>query len=100
MTHRLVALAILVGTFVAPLKAELRYTMRTEVRKVQTTEPASSPFAFLGEMLVKMIAPEGPVEARFLVGDKGARVEVSQTTFTVPAGAVVLRAGCRGIGTG
>jgi hypothetical protein len=91
MTHRLATSAILVGTLAAPLQADLRYTMRTEVRKVQTTEVASSPFAFLGELLVKMIAPEGPVEARFIVGDKGARVEVSQTTFTVPAGAVVLR---------
>jgi hypothetical protein len=82
---------ILVGAFVAPLQAELRYTMRTEVRKVPTSDGATSPFAFLGEMLVNMIAPEGPVDARFIVGDKGARVEVSQTTFTVPAGAVVLR---------
>jgi hypothetical protein len=91
MLHRLSALVVLVVTLVAPLQAELRYTMRTEVRKIQVTEVASSPFAFLGELLVKMIAPEGPVDARFLVGDKGARVEVSQTTFTVPAGAVVLR---------
>lgn len=88
---RLIALAVFVGTLSIPLQAELRYTMRTEVRKVQTTEVATSPFAFLGELLVKMIAPDGPVEARFLVGDNGARVDVSQTTFTIPAGAVVLR---------
>jgi hypothetical protein len=90
MMHRLATLAVLVGTLVAPLGAELRYTVRTEVRKLETTEPTNSPFAFLGEMLVKMIAPDGPTEARFLVGAQGARVEVSQTTFAVPAGAVVL----------
>jgi hypothetical protein len=88
---RLVAAAVVVGTLVAPLSAELRYTMRTEVRKVQSTDVVSSPFAFLGELLVRTIAPDGPVESRFLVGDKGARVEVSEATFTVPAGAVVLR---------
>ncbi|MGH9147248.1 MAG: hypothetical protein ACRD1Q_11100, partial [Vicinamibacterales bacterium] len=77
-------MAVFVGTLSIPLQAELRYTMRTEVRKVQTTEVTTSPFAFLGELLVKMIAPDGPVEARFLVGDNGARVDVSQTTFTIP----------------
>lgn len=91
MPRRLSALVVLLGIVVTPLDAELRYTMRTEVRKIQTTEVTSSPFAFLGELLVKMIAPDGPVDARFIVGDKGARVEVSQTTFSVPAGAVVLR---------
>ena len=90
MSHKLFTLVVLLGMLVAPLRADLRFTMRTEVRKVQATEVAGSPFAFLGEMFVKMIAPDGPVETRFLVGDRGARVEVSQTTFTLPAGAVIL----------
>jgi hypothetical protein len=90
MSHKLFSLVVLLGMLVAPLRAELRFTMRTEVRKVQATEVAASPFAFLGETFVKMIAPDGPVEHRFIVGDRGARVEVSQTSFTLPAGTVVL----------
>jgi hypothetical protein len=78
--------------FVAnPLQAELRFTMRTEARKVESPQPPNPILAKFGEMLAKAIAPDGVTQATFLVGENRARIELGSAVRGLQKGTVILR---------
>jgi hypothetical protein len=84
-------LALLMGAG-APLNAELKIVSRTTTRTAATPpDPAPPPeYALFSEMMVQMIAPNEAVDMTALIGEKGARIEYTQSTFGMPAGVVLL----------
>ena len=88
----LATVAILTLAGVAPLHAELKYTLRMEVKK-STAKPAATAdpaLAGLGMMVVDMLLPGGSVELAVITGERGTRIEPSKAFAGLPAGSVVL----------
>lgn len=86
------AVTLLTGALVAPLDAELRYTMKIESQK--STEPLTTPpsplMAMLGGMVAGTMAPAGGLEITVTMGERGSRVEYDKAYTIVPAGGVTL----------
>jgi hypothetical protein len=75
MRKALTALS-LVLVISAPLRAELKYTMRMEMKKSETAPPPPNPMlAMMGEQMMKQMLPNGNSEMVYIIGDKGARME-------------------------
>jgi hypothetical protein len=70
-----------------PAAAELKYTVRLEVNK--SGSPATPMAAAIGQMLAQL-APEGAVDATYIVGQRGLRAEINKPMAAMPAGTVIL----------
>ena len=75
----------------APVSAELRYTVRMEMKKADAgAAPANPMFGMMGEGMMKQLLPEGSAEIVYTVGEKGTRMEFVQAALGQQAGAVNL----------
>jgi len=78
-----------VSVVAAPLRAELRYTMRMETSKSESAPPAPNPMmAMMAEQMMKQMLPNGASEMTYIIGDKGARMEFTQAAMGQAAGSV------------
>jgi hypothetical protein len=85
---------VLVGAAVAPLRAELKYTMRMDMHKSSAPAPAAASdptLAMMGALLAQTLFPSGPVEMIYTVGDTSTRVECPNGMAGLPAGTVLLQ---------
>jgi hypothetical protein len=91
--RRAVAAMVLVGATVAPLRAELKYTMRMEMHKSSApAPPAADPMlAATGSTLADTLFPSGPIEMIYTVGDTSTRVECPNGMAGLPPGTVLLQ---------
>lgn len=92
MTRRLIAGLALSAVLVAPLRAELKYTLRTEAH-ASTVTPATPPnplFTMLSSLVLGLIAPPGGSLMTVTVGERGTRVDYPQAFAMIPAGASVI----------
>ena len=86
-----VATVAFVALLAAPLRAELKYTMKMDAHKSATPAPADDPMmAMLSNTIVSTMVPEGGVEITCTLGDKGSRIEYNKAYSGVPAGGVTL----------
>lgn len=92
MIRQVAAAVIVAGFAVAPLSAELKYTMRVESRpsKVASPAPANPLFGLIGGLVVGTIAPAGGLGMTTVVGDRGARIEYDRAYTVVPAGGAMI----------
>ena len=83
-------LALLMGAG-ASVNAELKIVSRTTTKAVAKPDQVPPPeYAMFGEMMLQLIAADDAVDMTAIVGEKGARIEYSQSTFGLPAGVVIL----------
>lgn len=82
-------LVLLVPTGVC---AELKYTLRTELQKVDVKgAPAPNPLlAMMGEAMSRQVLPEGNATMTYLVSEKGTRLEFLNAAMGQAAGTVSL----------
>jgi len=80
----------LVAVVSAPLRAELKYTMRMEMKKSENPAAAASNpmLTMMGEQMMKQMLPNGSSELVYIVGEKGTRMEFTQAAMGQAAGAV------------
>jgi hypothetical protein len=92
MLKRVLVVSLVLGTaLVASLHADVRYTMRVEVRETGGAAEASSPLLpLIRKQLVSVIVPGGVVEYALAAGDAGARIEFRNATAGIPAGGILL----------
>ena len=76
----------------ARVSAELKYTLRTEVLKVDApaTPPPNPMVAMMGEAMTRQLLPEGSATMTYLLGEKGTRVELANAALGQAAGTVTL----------
>jgi hypothetical protein len=88
----MVTVLALVGALVAPLRAELKYTMTIQARpsSVASPTPPSPLMAMIGSLVVSTMAPGGKLDMTVIVGDQGTRVDYAQAYTIVPAGGTTL----------
>lgn len=93
MMRRVIALAVFVAFAAVPLRAELKYTVRMEVKKTATAPaaPVDPSVAAVGSMVIEMMLPGGSIELTVLSGERGTRIEANKPLAGLPAGAVVLQ---------
>ncbi|MCC7009266.1 MAG: hypothetical protein IT184_10645 [Acidobacteria bacterium] len=88
-----ISAALVLGALsVAPLRADLQYTLKTEAH-ASTVKPAAAPnplFTMLSSLVLGMIAPPGGTEMTVTVGDRGTRVDYPRAFAIVPAGGAVI----------
>jgi hypothetical protein len=84
--------AVLTLLLVAPLSAELKYTMRIEAKPstAAATAPANPMLEMIGAIVASTMAPQGGLEMTVTVGDRGTRVDYTQAYMIVPAGGATL----------
>jgi hypothetical protein len=72
--------------------AELKYTLRTEVQKVEApASPAQNPMvAMMGDALTRQLLPEGTATMTYYIGAKGTRIEFVNAAMGQAAGTVTL----------
>jgi Domain of unknown function (DUF4412) len=88
MRRALTAL-FLVALVSAPLRAELKYTMRMEMKKSDTAAaPVNPMLGMMGEQMMKQMLPNGSSEMVYTIGEKGTRIEFTQPAMGQAAGAV------------
>ena len=83
--------AVLAAVCVAPLSAELKYTVRMELKKSATPAKADPRMEMIGGVVTQMMVPGGSIESTFTIGDRGIRVEWNKPMPGIPAGAVMLQ---------
>lgn len=92
MTRRVMTVVAICAVVSAPVRAELKYTMRMEAHP--STVPAAAPpnplLTMLSSFVLGMIAPPGGLEMTVTVGERGTRVEYSQAYTVVPAGGAMV----------
>ena len=76
---------------VAPLSAELKYTVRMELKKSATPASTDPMMSMIGGVVTQMMVPGGSVESTFTVGDRGIRIEWNKAMPGIPAGSVMLQ---------
>jgi hypothetical protein len=76
--------------FAAPLRADLHYTIHTEVHPITPTEPVNPMFVMMGDTLIRMMFPDAATDSTYWVSDKGIRVELTKANAMMPAGSVLL----------
>jgi hypothetical protein len=88
----LAAVVTLIMAGLAPLHAELKYTLRMDVKKSTAAKPGKPDpaLAGLGTMVVEMLLPGGSVELGVITGERGTRIEPNKAFSGLPAGSVVL----------
>jgi hypothetical protein len=74
----------------APLRAELKYTMRMEMKKSDNAAaaPANPMLTMMGEQMMKQMLPNGASEMIYVIGEKGTRLEFTQAAMGQAAGAI------------
>jgi hypothetical protein len=74
----------------APLRAELKYTMRMEMKKSDNAAatPANPMLTMMGEQMMKQMLPNGASEMIYIIGEKGTRLEFTQAAMGQPAGSI------------
>ena len=85
------ALAIVLSAAVS-VEAELKVVAQTSTKAASSPLP-TTPIAIhstYGEMMLLLVAGNGPVETTSIIGDKGARIEYAQATLNLAAGSVAL----------
>jgi hypothetical protein len=92
MRFRFGTAAVLTALLVAPLSAELKYTMHIEAKPstAASTAPANPMLEMIGAIVASTMAPQGGLEVTVTVGDHGTRVDYAQAYMIVPAGGVTL----------
>lgn len=92
MIRRAIAVLAFGALLGAPLRAELKYTLRTEAHAstVKPAGPGNPLFTMLSSLVIGMIAPPGGTEMTVTVGDRGTRVDYPRAFAMVPAGSSVL----------
>jgi hypothetical protein len=79
----------LVAVVSAPLRADLKYTMRMEMKKSENpTAPVNPMLTMMGEQMMKQMLPNGSSEMIYIIGEKGTRLEFTQAAMGQPAGSV------------
>lgn len=91
MIRKALLSAAVAAVFVAPLSAELKYTVRMELKKSATPAQADPRMEMLGGVVTQMMVPGGSVESTFTIGDRGTRVEWNKPMPGIPAGGVMLQ---------
>lgn len=88
---RLLLACCLIPISVSTARAELKYTMRTEVQKAAAgSAPANPVLTMMGEAMTKQVLPEGAATVTYLIGEKGTRLEFVNAAMGQPAGMVSL----------
>ena len=91
MIRKALLSAAVAAVFVAPLSAELKYTVRMELQKSATPAKADPRMEMLGGVVMQMMVPGGSVESTFTIGDRGIRVEWNKPMPGIPAGGIMLQ---------
>ncbi len=87
----LTATCAVLGICVAPLSAELKFTMHVETHPSKAPAAAADPLmAMASVMILHTILPEGPTDATCILGSKGTRCELTKAISLMPAGSVLL----------
>ena len=71
--------------FVAPARADLHYTTRTEARPVAPPPGASPMLGVTADLVVRMVLPDGVAETTYWVGAQGTRIEMANGVRTEDA---------------
>lgn len=81
-----------VGLLAAPLRAELKYTMRIHAQpsSVATPVPSNPLVAMISSVVTGTLAPEGGLELTITTGEKGTRVDYPRAYTIIPAGGATL----------
>jgi len=88
----LTATCAVLGMFVAPLSAELKFTMHIEAHASKAPAAAAPDpmMAMAAAMILRTMLPEGATDATCVLGAKGTRCEVTKAMDTMPARSVVI----------
>ncbi len=79
----------LVALVSAPLRAELKYTMRMDLKKSDAAAaPVNPMLGMMGEQMMKQMLPNGSSEMVYIIGEKGTRIEFTQAAMGQAAGAI------------
>ena len=75
-----------------PLRADLKYTNHMQVQKstTATQQPTNPMIGMMADALLKQMVPGGEADIKYLVGEKGARIEYMQAAMGQAAGTVAL----------
>ena len=79
----------LVAAVSVPLRADLKYTVHIEMKKVEAPvgQPPINPMmAMVGESMIKEMLPAGAADLVYSIGEKGSRIEYLQAAMGQPAG--------------
>jgi hypothetical protein len=88
--HAALVVLLAVGAS-ASVRAELKYTMHVELKKVESATPPANPMlAMMGDMLGQQLLPDGPADVIYIIGEKGTRAEFSKAAMGQPEGTIVL----------
>jgi len=92
MIRKFAVVALFAAVMAAPLRAELKYTMKMEAHKSTVAAPVSADpmMAMIASMVAGMLLPPTPVETVVTVGAKGVRTEYLQPFMMLQAGSVAL----------
>jgi hypothetical protein len=94
MTRRLILVLGLVLAIAAPLRAELKYTTRMELRPstAPTAPVAVDPvLAMIGGTVSQMMVPGGSVEMTCVMGPHGIRLEWNKPMMGIPVGSAMIQ---------
>ena len=93
MLKRVAFAALILAASARPARADLHYTLHTEVRQVTPIEPVNPMRAMAGDIIVRTMLPDGPADSIYWISDRGTRVELTKANAVMPAGSVVLHLG-------
>jgi hypothetical protein len=91
MTKRFAATCAVLGALVAPLSAELKYTMHVESHPSKA--PAGTPdplMSMASATILQNMLPAGPTDVTCVLGTRGTRCEAAKALSVLPAGTVIL----------
>jgi hypothetical protein len=72
-------------------RADLKYTMRTEVQKgTAPAAPGNPVVAMMSDAMTRQVLPEGNATMTYVIGEKGTRIEFVNAAMGQPAGTVSL----------
>jgi hypothetical protein len=83
-------MAAIVVALVAPLRADLEYTMHLTMTKVDAASAPANPLAADAAAAMKSPLPDGPADVVYVIGDRGARAEFRQAANGFAAGTVTI----------
>ena len=89
---QLIGVVVFVAVCGASVQAELKYTMRMQLKPSTAPAATADPsLTAIGGLVMDMIVPGGSSEITVLMGDRGTRLEASKGLAGMPQGAVVLQ---------
>ena len=82
----------LVALVSARVSAELKFTVRMEMKKAEATPaPAANPLlGMMADTMMKQLVPGGSADVVYWIGEQGARIEFTQAAMGQAAGTVNL----------